>query len=216
MPTRTKLIILGAGDYARELLWVASEIPADRRGWDLGGCLDDDVAGARERFSRTGTKAPILGTIADHRPASNEVFICSIADPRAKLRLCAMLAGRGAQFTNLIHPTAGVAPDAMLGSGVFLFRQVSVSVGATVGDHVQANMYASIGHDAWIGEGCTINSHCDITGHARLERGAYLGSHAVVLPKAKVGEFSLVGAGSVVLRSVVPETSVMGVPARRL
>jgi sugar O-acyltransferase (sialic acid O-acetyltransferase NeuD family) len=195
---------------------VASEIPVERRGWELAGCLDDDLAGARDRFARTGTSAPILGTIADHRPRADEVFICSIADPRAKLTLCATLASRGATFTNVVHPTAGVAPDVTLGTGIFLYRHVSVSVGATVGDHVQANMYASIGHDAWIGEGCTINSHCDVTGHARLERGAYLGSHAVVLPNARVGEFALVGAGSVVLRSVAAETSVIGVPARRL
>ena len=216
MSTTKKLFILGAGDYAREFLWVACEVPESQRDWTVAGCLDDDVDGARARFRRHGVATPILGTIRDHAPKAGEVFICSIAKPRTKLDLCAMLAERGASFVNLIHPTVGIAPDAKVGQGVFLYRFVSVSVGAVIGNHVAANMYASIGHDAKIGDGCTINSHCDITGHASLGRGAYLGSHALVLPNARVGEFSLVGAGSVVLRSVAPEASVMGVPARRL
>jgi sugar O-acyltransferase (sialic acid O-acetyltransferase NeuD family) len=213
---KKKLFILGAGDYAREYLWVTSEVPESKRTWVIAGCLDDNVDGARERFRRHGVAVPVVGTIRDHTPKDDEVFICSIAQPRAKLQVCEALSARGATFVNLFHPTACIAPDARVGVGVFLFRYVSVSVGAVVGNHVAANMYASIGHDAKIGDGCTINSHCDITGHATLGRGAFLGSHALVLPKSRVGTFSLVGAGSVVLRSVADGASVIGVPARRL
>lgn len=50
----------------------------------------------------------------------------------------------------------------------------------------------------------------------RVCRGASIGSGAAILCGVTIGERALVGAGAVVTRDVPPDTTVAGVPARRL
>jgi acetyltransferase-like isoleucine patch superfamily enzyme len=168
-------VIVGGGDFAREVLWTASCVPEHARDWEVGGILDDDVDAANERLRAAGERAAVLGTIAGHSPSPDERFICAIGDPRAKLAVCEDLVKRGARFTSVIDPSAAIAPSATLGTGVFIFRNALVSVGARVGDFVTVNCYSSVGHDVEVGDGATLSSHCDVTGRARLGRGAFLG-----------------------------------------
>ena len=78
------------------------------------------------------------------------------------------------------------------------------------------NIAATIGHDAVIGDGCTINSHSDVTGFVKLGTGVFLGSHAVITPSVKVKDFARIGAGSIVVKQVAAETSVFGIPAKKI
>jgi len=61
-----------------------------------------------------------------------------------------------------------------------------------------------------------LSSHSDVTGYAQLGTGVFLGSHAAVLPRVRIGNYATVGAGSVVIHHVKTETTVMGVPAKRI
>ena len=104
----------------------------------------------------------------------------------------------------------------MIGSGGILCRNSVVTVDVTLGAHVHLNLAATVGHDARIEAFCTLSCQVDICGSVTLGEGVFLGSHASVMPKAKVGEWARVGAGSVVLRTVRAETTVFGVPAKRV
>ena len=42
-----RLILVGAGDFAHEVLWLANQIPESERDWKVGGFLDDNVDPAR-------------------------------------------------------------------------------------------------------------------------------------------------------------------------
>jgi len=47
-----------------------------------------------------------------------------------------------------------------------------------------------------------------------LRKGCYIGAGAIILPGVTVGENSIIGAGSVVTRSIPPNSTAVGVPAR--
>lgn len=214
--TPRRLILIGGGEFAREILWVASALDPATTGWTPAGFIDDDVDESRRQMSTKQVSLPVFGSIQDHQPRSDEVFICAIGKTKAKLKCASLISQRGGGFVNVVHPTAHVAPDAKIGKGLFLFINALISIGAEVADHTSLNANASVGHDASVGEGCTISSYCDVTGNVCLGRGVFMGSHASILQGISVGDFATVGAGSVVIRKVPPQTSVMGVPARTI
>jgi sugar O-acyltransferase (sialic acid O-acetyltransferase NeuD family) len=209
---KKRLLIIGAGGFGREVLAWARDAAAANSEWSVGGFLDAN-ASALDNY-RVG--AGIVGNPETYQPQPGDCFVCAVGDPAAKLRLCRALQQRGGEFITLVHPTALVGPDSTLGVGTILCPQAVVTCNVTVGSFVSLNVQALVGHDAVIGDGCTLNGHSEVDGFARLEEGAFLGAHAVVMPGAKVGAYARVGAGSVVLRKVAAQTTVMGVPAKKV
>lgn len=131
--------------------------------------------------------------------------------------------------TPRIHPTAFVAPTAVIIGDVEIGAESSIWFGAVLrGDeaehgivvgertsvqdncvvHVSARGPTLIGDDCTIGHGATFES-CEI------RRGALVGMNAVLLHGVVVGEEALVAAGSVVPAGLhIPRrTLVAGVPA---
>lgn len=207
---------MGAGGFGREMLWTIGDLPAAGRDWEVAGFLDADVDGAARSLGEKGVALPVLGSPDDYRPRDEDRFVCAIGSPRAKLEVCESLRSRGARFEPVIHPTAAIAPGAVLGEGVIFRHGSGTSVNTVVGDFVTLNSSAGLGHDVVAEAGCTLSAHCDVMGGAHLERGAFLGSHALVMPGVRVGSFATVGAGSVVLRRVAAGATVFGSPAKTL
>jgi len=215
MPLR-KVLIIGAGGFGREVLASLLRSPECGQSWAIGGFLDDDVKGAAERLRSTGVEVPVIGSAVDHVPGGEYLYICAIGDPRTKLRISERLAGQGAEFINLVDPTAQIGPRCRMGVGNILMHYAGLTTDVQLGNFVSLNRFVSVGHDAVVGDGCTLSSYCDVTGYVRLARGVFMGSHATVLPGAVVEEFCTVGAGSVVVRHASAGKTVLGVPARVL
>ena len=127
-----------------------------------------------------------------------------------------------------IHPTAWVAPGAILRGDVTLGEQVSVWYNAVLradqeaivigrGSNVQDNcvIHGDPGHDVVVGENVTVG-HGAILHGCTVEDQCLIGMHAVVLDKAVIGRGSIVGAGAVVSGGTVipPNSLVLGIPGR--
>lgn len=210
--TKLKLIFLGGGDLCREILWTASSISG--RDWEPFGILDDNPDAAREHLRRRNTRLEVLGTVRDHQPKSDEVFIPCIGNPVHKLAVAETIENRGGSFISLVHPTAVVAPDATIGKGVFCFINSVISIGARLEDFVTLNVAAVVGHDSRVGRGATLSPGSILCGNVNLERGVFLGTDSSVIPAKSMGAFSALGAGSVAWSSVAAGQTVTGVPAR--
>ena len=205
-----RLLIIGAGDFGREVLSWATHVQASQREWTITGFLDTDPAALAGKNVRVG----VLGSPNDYVLSDGDVFVNAISCPEAKLRICESLAERGGCFINFLHPSVIVGSDCDLGYGNVLCPNVVLSNNVVLGRFISINVASSIGHDTKIGDGCTISSHCDVMGFASLGRCCFLGSHAAVLPSRSVGNYSKIGACSAVIRNVAPRTTVMGVPAQ--
>lgn len=212
MSVTQKLIIIGAGNFGRELLGWIEDIHTNE--YEVYGFIDDGGKESQERLEKFGIEIPVLGTIKEYQPQDGEVFICTIANPKIKLEICLELQRKGAKFINVIHPTAIIGKRSQLGIGVILSPYAVVSNDSIIGDFVIVNMFSSIGHDAIVEMGCTLSSHCDVTGYAHLQKGVMMGSHASVLPNVSVGEFAFIGAGSIAIKEVQSDRTVFGVPAK--
>ncbi|MHC1757719.1 MAG: serine O-acetyltransferase [Methanosarcina sp.] len=99
-----------------------------------------------------------------------------------------------------------IHPGAKLGKRVFIDHGSGVVIGETaeVGDDVLIYMGVVLGGTALERK----------KRHPTVESDVVLGSGAIVLGPITIGRGAKVGAGSVVIRSVPPEATVVGVPAR--
>ncbi len=208
-----KLYIIGAGGFGREVLnWALHCKEQQSPEWEIAGFLDGNV----KALNGFGVNASVVGDPNSFVPSEGDLLLCAVGHPATRLRLCTMLEERGGSFATLIHPTVVMGLHCHIGEGSILCPNTVVTTNVTVGKHVIVNVGATLGHDVVVGDGSTLNSHCDVTGGASLGKGVFLGSHAVILPRAKVGDFARVGAGSTVLRRAVANTTVFGVPAKRI
>ena len=206
-----RLIILGAGGFGREVFAWAKAHPDCGRLWELAGFLDDN-ASALDGFEYA---VPVLGAVADYIPVEGDLFLCAIGSPAIKRKVCERILAKGAQFINLVHPSAVIGENVSLGRGVIICPQAVVTCDVQIGDFVGINCHSSVGHDVRIADWVTLSGHCDVTGQCELGEMVFLGSGARILPLKKVGARALVGAGSVVISHVAADTKVFGNPARR-
>jgi carbonic anhydrase/acetyltransferase-like protein (isoleucine patch superfamily) len=132
--------------------------------------------------------------------------------------------------TPVVHPSAFVAPTAVLIGDVEVGPDSSIWFGAVLrGDHPEHGI--RIGARTSVQENCVIHVSDDgptvvedevTVGHGavfesvHIRRGALIGMNAVLLHGCVIGEASLVAAGSVVPTGmeVPPRTLVAGSPAR--
>lgn len=99
-----------------------------------------------------------------------------------------------------------IHPGATVGHRLFIDHGMGVVVGET----------AEVGDDVTIYQGVTLGGTSLDRGkkrHPTIGNGVVIGGGAKVLGNITVGDNCRVGAGSVVLRSVPPDSTVVGVPA---
>ncbi|WP_462411186.1 acetyltransferase [Neobacillus sp. Marseille-QA0830] len=204
-----RLIIVGAGGYGREMLTWAKDIQKENHVWEEIGFIDDNV----DALNPFSLDHKVVSTIEEYHPQEGDELICAIGSVADKLRICGQLLEKGAKFTNLIHPTAIVAENAVLGVGDILCPYSIVCTNATMGDFVILDSYSIVGHDAIVGNGCMVAGHSNIMGNVRIEDSVYVGGGATVLPQTHIRKNATIGAGSVVIRNVKENTTVFGNPA---
>jgi indole-3-glycerol phosphate synthase len=121
---------------------------------------------------------------------------------RAGLRTPARLVNFGARFVT----GADLHPGARFGRGIFIDHAHGVVIGETavVGDNVTILHQVTLG-----GTGKQTGKR-----HPTVEEGVLLAAGAKVLGNIVIGRDSKIGAGTVVVRSVDPESTVVGVPGR--
>ena len=133
---------------------------------------------------------------------------------RDRLELMKSLDDKGLKPLTIVHPTAFVAKDAIIGAGCQILAQSAVCTQSRLGRSVIINTSASVDHDTIIGDGSHIAPGARIAGEVVVERGVFIGVGAVILPRIKIGEYATVGAGAVVLRDVPANMTVVGNPAK--
>ncbi len=105
-----------------------------------------------------------------------------------------------------------------------LLTLIEIHPGATIGrrffvDHgngVVIGETSVIGDDVTIYQGVTLGGTGKEKGkrHPTIGNGVVIGAHAIVLGNINIGDNSRIGAGAVVTKSVPPNSTVVGNPAR--
>jgi sugar O-acyltransferase (sialic acid O-acetyltransferase NeuD family) len=207
-----RLVILGAGGSAFDVLDIVEAINAIRPTWEPIGLLDDS--------SSTGSRQlglEILGPLRDARNYPDCAFINSIGSDKSYRCRPEILASTGLTadlFATLVHPSASVSCRARLGRGVVVNAGVVIAGGVSIGDHVMLCPGCILGHESAIGDYSIVAPAAVISGLAVVEPACYVGARAVIRQGLRVGTGALIGMGAVVVRDVNDGQIVLGNPAR--
>ena len=202
----TRVVILGAGSFAIEVLEAV----------ELAGLLHPSgfvVSEAKWLVRPTHAGLPVVGLDRMEWTPKEALAIGGIVSTMRRPFIEAV-AGRGFEFTTVIHPSATVSPRAVFGAGCFVGAQAIVASNARIGEHVLLNRGANLGHDVAVGAFSTIGPGVSVAGGVTIGSAAFLGVGAVVSDRVSIGDGAVVAAGAVVVKPVSPRTLVAGSPAR--
>ncbi len=181
--------------------------------WQCVGFVDDTP----EKQGRTVHGCPVFdrSALRDRADAAVLAVPGSPTSYRTRRALIESLGVPRERYAQVVHPSATIAPHAVLGTNVLVMAGAVVSH-AAVGDHAIVLPNAVIVHDVVIGAWSIVGANATIAGRTRLGEGCYIGAGASVQNDLVVGDGALVGLGSVVIRDVPAGATVVGNPARAL
>ncbi len=213
MPS-SQAIILGAGGFGREVLWLIRSLgasPADTE-LDVVGFVDDDPAKA----GLTVCDVPVLGGTRALREEFDHLYlcVCGHGDPAVKRELVETTRDYVKGFPVVAHPSVKQSEYVAIGAGSILTANCVLTTQITLGEFVTVNLACTIGHDVEIGDYVTLAPGVHVSGNVRIGEGVKIGTGAVLLPSVAIGPDTIVGAGAVVTKDLPSGVVAVGVPAR--
>lgn len=207
------IAIYGAGGFGRETAWLVQQINQVHDEWNLLGFFDDGVA-----HGKLVDDLPVLGGLAQLNTWETSLDVAvAIADPKVRRKVVSSISNKHVHFPLLIHPSANTGDRGnSFGKGSIITAGVILTTGIHLGDFVIVNLSCTVGHDVRIGKFSTLMPSCSISGNVTIGEGTLIGTGARTLQSLSIGMNAVVGAGAVVLESVEAETTVAGVPAKKL
>jgi sugar O-acyltransferase (sialic acid O-acetyltransferase NeuD family) len=206
------LIIIGARGYGREVYNLAIQCAGYQKDFIIKGFLDDKA----DALLGFDNYPKIICGVEDYEVQENDVFSCALGSVIWKKYYIEIILSKGGEFINLIHPTAIFNTNIRLGNGLIVFMYSNISNDCVIEDFVTIQGFVGIGHDVKIGKWSHLNAYCFLGGFVILEDEVCLNTRATVLPKVIVRKGATVGAASLVIKSVKEDTTVFGVPAKKM
>ena len=120
------------------------------------------------------------------------------------------------RLATIVHPTATIADDVVIGAGTVVASNVTCQPGSHIGANCIIRAGACIGHDVVVDDYVDIGPNVSLAGYSKVQLGAQIAPNAVVRDNVVIGSFSVLGAGSAAFKNTEEKTTWVGVPAIRV
>lgn len=211
---QNKIVIFGAGGFAREVLQVILDINHQTKGscpWNpIGFVVDASFSGASQLHD-----LPVHTGLAWLKQNADVKVVIAVGSPAARMQIARRISQHTPNaFATVIHPMAWVGRQVKVGPGSVICAGCQITTDIALGAHVHVNIGCTVGHDSTFGDFVTLNPGVNISGNVALGPGCEIGTGSVLLPHVQVGEWAIAGAGTVVTKTLPPNVTAVGIPAR--
>lgn len=132
-------------------------------------------------------------------------------DEKIRRDRCDLLDHSGANIATLINPNVWLMPDAVIGRGVIIMTNSTVSTGAVIGDHCFVDSYCHISYGTRLGRNCIVGAR-SLVAHCLVGDDVRIGINCTIDPvynkdgsPGEIGDRSVIHMGAVVPKSVPPD-----------
>mgnify|MGYP005992520009 CR=1 FL=1 len=182
-----KIAIIGAGGFGREVKTLIDDINKINPVYEIIGFFDDGI--------ENGTLVnglPVLGTIASINNIDYSLKLAlGIGVPAIKEKAIRSIVNNQVVFPILIHPSAIISKD-----------------------FITLNLSCTVGHDTVIEDFSSFMPAVNISGEVLIEKNVYVGTGAKIINQLSIGDNTVVGAGAVVSKTLPPNCTAVGIPAK--
>ena len=140
--------------------------------------------------------------------------IVAIGDNQIRDQKLRLLKEAGAPLVNLIHPSATVSRYSKLGTGCVIVAGAVINADCIIGTGVIINTGSNVGHDCIIGNSVHICPGASLAGGVVVGDLSWIGIGSSVRQLVEIGPSSTIGAGATVVKNVLKDTTVIGMPAK--
>jgi sugar O-acyltransferase (sialic acid O-acetyltransferase NeuD family) len=206
------LLIIGAGNFGREVAQLIRDINQDKDQWNLLGYIDETP----EKHDTVLNNTPVLGGLEwlEKNIRNRICAVCAIGNPRDKYAVIKKLEAYNIDYPNLIHPDVASNDYIEIGFGNLICYGSFLSVNIKIGNHISINPGCGIGHDTIIKDYSTLYWNVTLSSNVTINEGCEIGSKVAVIPRRTVGSWSIIGAGAVVAKDIPENCTAVGVPAK--
>ena len=202
-----KLIIVGAGGYAKSVLDAV-----DYMNFKMIGYIDDIKSKGEIHQGY-----PILGNSIDCLDTPETyVYFVAIGNNAKRREWFDKLKAKKLSLINVIDKSALISPASTIGEGCFIGKLAILNHGSSVGDNCVINTRALVEHGCCIKNHVNLSTNSTLNGDVICDNGSFIGSGSVINGQITIGEWALVGSGAVVIRDVKEHTVVVGIPAKEI
>lgn len=207
------LIIIGAGDFSKEIRWVIERINQADPTWRILGYVDDAIP---EGTLKDGL--PVLGSVVSLLERTEDTdLVFAITNCRAKKWIAEMLKSNPQMhYPVIMDPNSVVSGSAILREGAVVCAGTVVMPFAEIGSCCHINWNSTIGHDTVVGDYSTVYPGCNISGKVVLGACCEIGTGSKIIQGVQLPASVILGAGAVVVKNIKSEGTYVGVPARKV
>lgn len=196
------LIIIGTGAVASELTMYLEDI----KGINLKGYLEYDY-NLEKYYKSYHYEQPVIGNLDTYIPSEDDYFLIGVSNNEFRKKIISTMQSKGAKFYTLIHPTAVIARDAIIGEGCTIAPFCVVGPNTNIGKYNLLTSYTAVSHDCVLGENNTFSSVI-VCGRVNIGDNNTFYIRSMVQPDLNIGNNNVIAAGMIVDTSLQDNSTV--------
>tara|TARA_Y100001970_G_scaffold284775_1_gene402865 strand:- start:2987 stop:3610 length:624 start_codon:yes stop_codon:yes gene_type:complete len=204
-----KIIVIGSGGHARVVIDTLISL-----NFDIQGIIDVNFKNQKEKI----LNYPILGDFKklNEFDIKKNLICIAIGDINIKQKYIDLILSYGFKTPTIIHPSAFVSKNSIIGQGVFVNAKSTINAEAKVDDHSLINSNSIVEHEVVIGKNCHICPGVKIAGRVKIGDNTFVGIGSNIINNINIGDNVIIGAGTVVIKDVKSNSKIVGNPGREI